>query len=470
MAEETRDANAQQQMAQTLFNKGFAAFERGNLDIAADLLMHCVELSPGFSRARRFLRAAEFQKTKNVPRSQLGAKITELTSLPQVLKINFLLKSGKSEAALVAAEKLLRRDPLQRKAIVLLANAAEAAGHTDAAILTLEVAVEYMPDDMDLIKRLGDAYIIAEDYGKARDCYNQVLEARPTDMEMLKLLKDAEAHNTMKAGGWNEFSEKKDGYRDLLRDKEQAEKLDIQAKAQTVSTDADKMLEDYRAKIADDPANLNYRRALARLFLQQKRFADAITTLEEAQKIHSSDPELDRNLSAARVQQYNVRITDLRTKGDVPGADALEKEKNAFVFTDLSSRVERYPNDLRLRFELGAILFEQDRHDDAIQQLQMAQRSPKDRNAALYYLARCFRAKGQNDMATMQLETALEQVPIMDDNRKKILMELGELAEQAGDTEKAFNFYREIYGADIAYRDIGQKMERIYKARQDKKA
>ena len=140
------------------------------------------------------------------------------------------------------------------------------------------------------------------------------------------------------------------------------------------------------------------------------------------------------------------------------------------MFTDLSSRVERYPNDLRLRFELGAILFEQDRHDDAIQQLQMAQRSPKDRNDALYYLARCFRAKGQNDMATMQLETALEQVPIMDDNRKKILMELGELAEQAGDTEKAFNFYREIYGADIAYRDIGQKMERIYKARQDKKA
>ena len=54
----------------------------------------------------------------------------------------------------------------------------------------------------------------------------------------------------------------------------------------------------------------------------------------------------------------------------------------------------------------------------------------------------------------------------MDDTRKAVLFDLGEMAEEAGDIEKAFKIYREIYGADIAYKDIGEKMERIYKLRQ----
>jgi tetratricopeptide (TPR) repeat protein len=104
-------------------------------------------------------------------------------------------------------------------------------------------------------------------------------------------------------------------------------------------------------------------------------------------------------------------------------------------------------------------------YDDAIQQLQLAQRSPMERNEALYLLARCFRAKGQRDMALMQLDTALEQLPVMDDLRKQVLFELGEMHEEAGHLDKAFAFYREIYGADISYRDISAKMERMYKLR-----
>ena len=70
-------------------------------------------------------------------------------------------------------------------------------------------------------------------------------------------------------------------------------------------------------------------------------------------------------------------------------------------------------------------------------------------------------------MAVMQLETALEQLPVMNEERKQILFELGEISEENGKIERAFNIYREIYGADIAYRDIAAKMERIYKLRKE---
>ena len=469
MAEEITEQNAQ--LAQTLFNKGFATFERGNLDIAIDLLLRAVELSPGFIRARRFLRAAEIQKAKKAPpKSPLMSRLAELTTLPAYLKTTALYKAGKLERALFEAEKLLKQDPLQRKSVFLFADVAAALGQLDAAILTLEMLSEYDPQDMDIVKRLGDAYMKTEDYGKARDCYSKVLAERPTAAEVLKLLKDAEAHYSMKTGGWD-GAEKAEGagkFQDRIENKEQAQKLDIQAKAQVVGSDADIMINEWRAKIAVEPHNLNYYRALARTFLQLKRYNEAIETLEKARKFATADPELDRSLTEARVKDYTARIDALRLRKDTAAADKLELEKNQFVFDDLVTRVKNYPNDLRLRYELGCLYYQHGTYEEAIQQLQLAQRSPKERTDALYYLARCFRAKGQGDIALMQLETALELLPIMDDGRKKVLFELGEVYEAAGNQEKAFNCYREVYSADIGYHDISVKMERIFKARQAK--
>lgn len=465
MAEETNEQNAQ--LAQTLFNKGFATFERGNLDIAIDLLLRAVELSPGFTRARRFLRAAEMLKVKKTPpRSGFAGRLAEITTLPGYLKTMALFKSNKLEPALFEAEKLLKQDPLQRKSIYLFADIAEASQQLEAVILTLEAVSEYDPQDMDIEKRLGDAYMKAQEYGKARDCYSKVLAERPTAADVLKLLKDAEAHYSMKTGGWDsEKSAEGQSFTSRIDNQEQAKKLDIQAKAQVVGSDADIMINEWKAKIAVEPNNLNYYRALARTYLQLKRFTEAIDILEQARKIHSSDPELDRSLTDARVRDYAARIEAFRARNDKAAADRLEQEKSQFVFDDLVVRVQRYPNDLRLRYELGVIYYQRENYEEAIQQLQLAQRSPKERTDALYFLARSFRAKGQDDIALMQLETALDLLPIMDDNRKKVLFDLGELCERTGDNEKAFACYREVYSADIGYLDISAKMERMFKLR-----
>jgi len=469
MAEETNAQNAQ--LSQTLFNKGFATFERGNLDIAIDLLLRSVELAPGFTRARRFLRAAEMQKIKKTtPPSGLMGKLGELACLPAFLKTTALFKAGKTERALFEAEKLLKLNPILRKSLYLFADIAEAAGQLEAAIMTLEAVSEYDPQDMDLEKRLGDSYMKSEDYGKARNSYGKVLAERPLAAEVLKLLKDAEAHFSMKSGGWDESSEKKGNFLDLVENKEQSKKLDIAAKAQVVGADAEIMIDEWRARIAVEPKNLNYYRALARVFLQLKRYPEAIETLETARKFAGADPELDRSLTDARVREFTSRIDALRAGNDTEAADKLEQEKNQFVFDDLVQRVKNYPNDLRLRYELGVIFYQRGLYDEAVQQLQLAQRSPKERTDALYFLSRSFRAKGQGDIALMQLETALELLPIMDDNRKKVLFDLGEIYESNGDNEKAFSCYREVYSADISYQDISQKMERLFKARQQTKS
>jgi tetratricopeptide (TPR) repeat protein len=464
--QEQEQQKQEQQRLQALFNKGFAAFERGNLDMAIELLFNCIEAGPGFLRARKFLRAAEIQRLRKGGQSKLGAQLAQVTGLPGYLKTLALLKTGKGEQALLAAEGLLRRAPLTTKFVILAADAAVAAGQTDAALMTLETALEQAPEDVDILRRLGHAYEQVEQWRKARDCYNTLINLRPHDAGLMKLLKDAEAHVSM-SGSWDSMGGEgeKDGFRKLIKDQKAAASLDMQNKAIVGGEDAVDLIAEQKAKIAAEPKNINFYRGLARLYTQQKQFDEAVATLEQARLLNPSDPELDRTLTGAKVQAYGARIAAAEAAGQAAAAEALTHERNQFVFDDLVQRVERYPNDLRLRFELGQQYYQYESYDDAIQQFQMAQRSPKERNEALYYLARCFRAKGQKDMALMQLETAIEQLPVMDDMRKQVLFELGELREEAGELDKAFEHYKEIYGADIGYRDIGAKMERMYKRR-----
>jgi tetratricopeptide (TPR) repeat protein len=463
MAEVKSDLTAQQ--AQNFYKKGVTAFERGNLDIAIDMLMQCVTLSPGFSLARKFLRAAQITKFKREKKSRLATQMQEFGSMLARAKISALQKGGKLEAALVECEKLLSRNPLHSLNVELAVEIAEASGHADAALFTVESAYENNPDDMKLLRRVAEFYMKVGDYTKARDAYAKLNAFLPNDQQIFKQLKDAEARVTM-AAGWEETSGKKDGYRDLIANKDQAAKLDMKAKSVQSGSDADALIDEAKQRIAAEPNNLNFYRALARVYLQNKRFGEAVQTLEDARKINAADPELDRAITQAKISAFEAKIDELKAAGKAAEAAELEGEMNQFVFDDLSARVQRYPNDLKLRFELGVLYFKYEYFDEAIGQLQMAQRSPKERVESLFYLAKCFAKKGQRDMAVMQLETANEQLEIMDDLKKKVVFELGVLAEESGDYEKAFSFYKDVYGADIGFEDIGVRMERIYKLRQ----
>lgn len=463
MAEVKSDLTAQQ--AQNFYKKGVTAFERGNLDIAIDMLMQCVTLSPGFSMARKFLRAAQITKFKREKKSKLATQMQEFGSMLARAKISALQKGGKLEAALIECEKLLSRNPLHSLNVELAVEIAEASGHADAALFTVESAYENNPDDMKLLRRVAEFYMKVGDYTKARDAYAKLNAFLPNDQQIFKQLKDAEARVTM-AAGWEETSGKKDGYRDLIANKDQAAKLDMKAKSVQTGSDADALIEEAKQRIAAEPNNLNFYRALARVYLQNRRFNEAVQTLEDARKINAADPELDRAITQAKISAFEAKIDELKAAGSAAEAAELEGEMNQFVFDDLSARVQRYPNDLKLRFELGVLYFKYEYFDEAIGQLQMAQRSPKERVESLFYLAKCFAKKGQRDMAVMQLETANEQLEIMDDLKKKVVFELGVLAEESGDYEKAFSFYKDVYGADIGFEDIGVRMERIYKLRQ----
>lgn len=454
------------QKAQNFTNRGRQALESGRYDIAVDMLMEAVNAAPDVLETRKLLRAAQIANFKKNGKAGFGAKIGYMMARQKIMA---LVKKGEGVAAMAEAELLLKQNPLDADNIEAAVKAAEAAGKADFAAITIEAAYECSNKDPALLERVATYYTMANRWDKARDCYQKLLELRPGDQNLLQKLKNTEARATMSAG-WEQTAGKKGGFQNLIANKEQAAKLDAANKAMVVGDDAEAMIKDKLEQIEKEPKNMNARRALARIYIQNKRFYEAIEALEAAIEASGSmDPELDRMLSGTKVQYYDQQIAALKEQGDEEGAINMEGEKNQFVFDDLATRVERYPNDLHLRYELGIQYYTYEYYDDALAHLQLAQKSPKDRLPTLYYMAMCFLAKGQVDMAVMQLETAREGMSIMDDLKKKVVYQLGLCAQEAGDLEKAYNYYKEVYSSDIGFMDLSERMLAVSQALKENK-
>ncbi|MDA0578481.1 MAG: tetratricopeptide repeat protein [Verrucomicrobia bacterium] len=449
------------QKVRDLFNKGFAALERGNFDYAIDMLTACLEIEPALLKARRFLRAAQIQKRKGTKSSAFSDSMIMVKALPMVAILKMQLRSKKGDEALKTSEKLLAMDPVNPEFTVLAADAASLRDLPEAAILTLEVAREHRPDNIKILHRLATLYAQVGNTKAARDCFEKMHALKPNDPAMVKAYKDSMALHSIAGDGWEQAAQGGSS-RDMMKNAEEAKLLEQQGKAVKTERDADDLITEALNKLQAEPDNMNYYRQLARLYAQKQQFEEAIATMEEALQRSPGDPELDQMVGSIRLQQMDAEIKQLREAGDEDGAVNREAEKAQFVMSDLEDRVRRYPNDLRLRYDYGVAIYNAGRINDAIQQFQLAQRSPKHRTRTLYYLGLCFKQKGQYDMAAQQLEAASEDVLGMDGTKKDILYELGGLYELMGDNAKALGYYKQIYQSDIGYRDVATKVEQMY--------
>ena len=449
------------QKAQNFTNRGRQALETGRYDLAVDMLMEAVSAAPDVLETRKLLRAAQIASFRKNGKTGLGAKFGCMMARQKVMG---LVKKGKGAEAMAEAEKLLCQNPLDADNIEAAVKAAEAAGKADHAAITVEAAYECSNKDPALLERVATYYKMAKRWDKARDAYRKLSEMKPGDQRVMQMLKNAEAQATMNSG-WEQTAGKKGGFQNLIANKEQAAKLDAANKAVVSGDDAELLIAEKMKQIAAEPKNMNARRALARIYIQGKRYYEAIDVLQQAIAASGTmDPELDRMLSQTKVQYYEQQIDALRAQGREDEAVQMEGEKDQFVFDDLAQRVERYPNDLHLKFELGKQYFTYGYYEDALAQLQQAQKSPKDRLWAVYYLAMCFLNQGQTDMAVMQLETARDAIPTMDDLKKKVVYQLGLCAESAGDLEKAYQYYKDVYSSDVGFEDLSERMLAVSQA------
>ena len=442
-----------------MYAKGFSAVERNNLDYAISMFEAVLEQEPRLLQARKWLREVEVRKfTEAGGGGAVKHWLVLLTNLPVYFKTQAKLKKDPAQA-LKLAEKLLKNDPFQPNFIVLLANAAIAAELPEIAIQILEFAKENIPQNIAWVRWLGRLY---HDTGKAHEsrlCFEEVARAKPHDPVAIKEFKDSVAFETVQKGGWEEAK----SHRDLIKDTKEAQNLEQESKAVKTSKDLDNLIAEFQERIQREPENVNYRRALADNFARAQRYDDALAVLEEAQKLTGrSDPQVDRAISQITIQKFDTAREQAQAENRTADVTAAEQAKAEFIFENAKDLVKRYPNDLQFHYELGVLLYERNLTMDAIEEFQLAQRSPQRRTHALYYLGLCFKQKKQYDIALEQMEKAASELTLMDDVKKDIVYEMGLLHEVMGQADKAIERFKEIYGVDIRYKDVAQRIEKAY--------
>ncbi|MCA9017863.1 MAG: tetratricopeptide repeat protein, partial [Planctomycetaceae bacterium] len=147
------------------------------------------------------------------------------------------------------------------------------------------------------------------------------------------------------------------------------------------------------------------------------------------------------------VEKYNTLKSEL-----------VEKEIDVFT-----RRIERHPQDMRLRFELADRHKKTKNYSKAIPLLQQAVSDTRLKTDALILLGECFMHDGKLDLARRKFEKGLEGLNSEDRPEAFRVAHycLGRIYEKGGKREQAEHHYHEILAVDYEYRDVLKRLESL---------
>jgi tetratricopeptide (TPR) repeat protein len=130
--------------------------------------------------------------------------------------------------------------------------------------------------------------------------------------------------------------------------------------------------------------------------------------------------------------------------------------------------------DFETHYNMATAYKEMDLLDEAIREFQVAAGLTGSADGTPRYfhccnmLGHCFVQKGMPQAAVLWFKKGLDAPGRNADESKALQYELGSAYEAMGDFRRAADAFTEVYGVDVGYRDIGDKLARL-QARIEKK-
>jgi tetratricopeptide (TPR) repeat protein len=209
------------------------------------------------------------------------------------------------------------------------------------------------------------------------------------------------------------------------------------------------------------------RKKLGELYHACGRYDDAIEQYTRvAEGIGAMDPAVDKSIEKSATAKIDAEIETLSAAtANSAKVEELKKNKLNYQLECAIKRVNAYPNDNQLRYDLALLYFNYHFIDNAIEQFQYARKNLQRKVTCMVYLGRCFLVKEHYDMAIEQLTAALAEMLVMDKAKKEALYYLAKTYEATANPEKALENYKEIYQADVNYLDVALKVQDYYNSK-----
>ena len=123
--------------------------------------------------------------------------------------------------------------------------------------------------------------------------------------------------------------------------------------------------------------------------------------------------------------------------------------------------------DFETHYNMGTAYKEMDLIDEAIQEFQVSAGLVKPGDGSSRFLqccnllGHCFMQKGMPEAAVIWFKKGLSAPGHSEDEYQALRYELGSAYERLGDFKQARDFYTEVYGVDVSYREVADKLSQL---------
>ncbi len=123
--------------------------------------------------------------------------------------------------------------------------------------------------------------------------------------------------------------------------------------------------------------------------------------------------------------------------------------------------------DFETHYNMGTAYKEMDLMDEAIQEFQTSASLVKAGDGTSRFLqccnmlGHCFIQKGMPEAAVLWFKKGLSAPGHSEDEYQALRYELASAYEQLGDLKHAREFYTEVYGVDVSYREVAEKLSQL---------
>jgi tetratricopeptide (TPR) repeat protein len=158
--------------------------------------------------------------------------------------------------------------------------------------------------------------------------------------------------------------------------------------------------------------------------------------------------------------------SNLASSAGTKGIDAGLAE----IFEEFREAAEEEPlanEDYETHYNMGTAYKEMELDDEAIQEFQTAANLARPGDGTSRYLqccnmlGHCFLHKGMPRAAVLWFKKGLEAPGHVEDEYKALRYELGVAYQQMGEINRALEVFTEVYGVDVSYRNIADKLQEL---------
>lgn len=313
--------------------------------------------------------------------------------------------------------------------------------------------------DRRVLEMLINLYAQMEEFPRAVGACQLALRAAPDDPKLNDWMHEMAAKEAIQKGKYDQEDRKfSDNIRDAEKQHELLQKDSLSQRKDYLEQQAKKARHEYDAAPTVQGKIHSLVDALLKLETEAAE-AEAVVVLERAFK-ESRAYQHKMRIGDIRIRQLSREFQRLKQAGDEDAALEHAHKQLEFEIAEYRERVDNYPTDLALRYELGRRYLISKRYDDAIPLLQEAQRDARRHVSALNHLGQAFLGRNMLPEAVDTYRRAL-RAELTEDTAKKIRYNLGDVLERLGELEKAQEEFSLVAQIDFHYSDVRNRLDRI---------